>query len=97
MEDHKQRIIQEHVPGRQVTLAHLIASPQRTLFHNLGLGDRQASAIGILTITPSEGVIIAADIATKAAAVEVVCPSPAIMPNVTPAHKTVTPASISTA
>ena len=70
MEDHKQRIIQEHVPGRQVTLAHLIASPQRTLFHNLGLGDRQASAIGILTITPSEGVIIAADIATKAAAVE---------------------------
>ena len=53
--------------------------------------------IGILTADSDDVTYCALDEATKAAAVEVVCPSPAIMPNVTPAHKTVTPASISTA
>lgn len=67
----KQRIIQEYVPGKQITLAHLIASPHKGIYLKLGLDDASADAIGILTITPSEGVIIAADIATKAAAVEI--------------------------
>ena len=67
----KQRVIQEYVPGKQVTLAHLIASPQKGIYLKLGLDEQAGDAIGILTITPSEGVIIAADIATKAAAVEV--------------------------
>lgn len=67
----KQRIIQEHVPGKQVTLAHVIASPRKSVCLKLGLDDEAGGAIGILTITPSEGVIIAADIATKAAAVEI--------------------------
>ena len=69
----KQRIIQEFVPGKQVTLAHLIANPVANLTAKLGLqaGDRpRANAIGILTITPSEASIIAADIATKSAMVE---------------------------
>jgi len=57
------------LPGRQITLAHIIASPQPGICLKLGLDDETATAIGILTITPSEGVIIAADIATKAAAV----------------------------
>ena len=70
MEETKQRIIQEYVPGRQITLAHLIASPQKGIYLKLGLDDACATAIGILTITPCEGVIIAADIATKAASVE---------------------------
>lgn len=73
----KQRVIQEHVPGRQITLAHLIASPHRDICVQLGLGDvagmgahvAAGTALGILTITPNEGVIIAADIATKSAAV----------------------------
>ena len=65
----KQRIIQEYVPGKQITLAHLIASPDRSLYHKLGL--EKTGAIGIMTITPSEGAIIAADIATKAAGVEI--------------------------
>ena len=69
MEEVKQRVIQEYVPGRQITLAHRIASPQRDIYIKLGLDDEATTAIGILTITPSEGVIIAADIATKAAAV----------------------------
>ena len=67
----KQRIIQEYVPGKQVTLAHVIASPQKSIYLKLGLDDETAGAIGLLTITPYEGVIIAADVATKAAAVEI--------------------------
>jgi len=71
MQDAKQRIIQEYVPGKQITLAHVIASPHRGIYQRLGLDDVAADAIGILTITPSEGVIIAADIATKAAVVDI--------------------------
>ncbi|ATD81495.1 MULTISPECIES: BMC domain-containing protein [Desulfovibrio] len=71
MEETKQRIIQEYVPGRQITLAHLIASPQKGIYLKLGLDDECATAIGILTITPCEGVIVAADIATKAASVDI--------------------------
>ena len=66
----KARIIQEFVPGKQVTLAHIIANPCPSLYTKLGLFD-SAGAIGIFTITPSEGVIIAADIATKAADVQI--------------------------
>lgn len=65
----KQRVVQEYVPGKQVTLAHLIANPKKELCDKLGL--ETTSAIGILTITPSEAAIIAADVATKAAAVKI--------------------------
>ena len=59
-------IIQEFVPGKQVTLAHVIASPAPSLYPKLGLIDT-SGAIGIFTITPGEGSMIAADIASKAA------------------------------
>ena len=62
----KERIIQEFVPGKQVTLAHVIASPDKDLYGKLGLIDAEG-AIGIMTITPSEGAMIAADIASKSA------------------------------
>lgn len=68
--DEKQRIIQEFVPGKQVTLAHVIASPVEQLYIKLGLIDARG-AIGIFTITPSEGAMIAADVATKAADVSI--------------------------
>ncbi len=48
-----ERVIQEYVPGKQITLAHLIANPNKALYKKLGLND-VSSAIGILTITPSE-------------------------------------------
>lgn len=67
----KQRIIQEFVPGKQVTLAHVIANPDPALYAKLGLNPKTHGAIGILTITPSEAAIISADIATKATAVEI--------------------------
>ena len=70
-EQEKQRMIQEYVPGKQVTLAYIIASPNREIYTKLGLADESYGAIGILTITPSEAAIIAVDIATKAGAVEI--------------------------
>lgn len=68
MEPERQRVIQEYVPGKQVTLAHVIANPDRVLYTKLGI--KEAGAIGILTLTPTETSIIAADIATKAANVD---------------------------
>ena len=72
-ETEKQRIVQELVPGKQITLAHIIANPDQTLYEKLGLNpeiDYSRAAIGILTITPAETAIIMADIAMKAAAIE---------------------------
>lgn len=66
----KTRIIQEFVPGKQITLAHVIASPVEELYAKLGLIDARG-AIGIFTITPSEGAMIAADVASKAADISI--------------------------
>ena len=69
--DTRQRIIQELVPGKQITLAHIIANPDGVLIDTLGIpwGDG-FSAIGIMTVTPPETTIIIADIAIKAAGVK---------------------------
>ena len=69
----KQRIIQELVPGKQISLAHIIANPDKILYTKLGLDpalDYSRSAIGILTISPAETAIIMADIAIKSAGVD---------------------------
>ena len=63
------RIIQESVPGKQVTIAHVIASPMSDIYERLGIDDK--GALGILTLSPYETAIIAADIATKTADVEI--------------------------
>ena len=67
----KTRIIQELVPGKQITLAHIIANPDDILYYKLGLdpAESHAGAIGILTLSPSETAIIAGDIALKASGV----------------------------
>lgn len=64
-----QRVIEESVPGKQVTIAHVIASPTPDIYERLGIDDK--GAIGILTLSPYETAIIAADIATKTAQVEI--------------------------
>ena len=64
----KQRIIQELVPGKQITLAHIIANPDEILYKKLGLDpavEYSKAAIGILTVSPAETAIIAGDIAIK--------------------------------
>jgi ethanolamine utilization protein EutS len=64
----KLRIIQEIVPGKQITLAHIIAAPDECLYRKLGLDpkvDYSNASIGILTVSPAETAVIAADIAMK--------------------------------
>lgn len=70
--EHMTRIIQESVPGRQVTLAHIIASPDPILYEKLGLDPRidyERAAIGVTTVVPSETAIIMADIAIKSSGI----------------------------
>ena len=69
--DSKKRVIQEYVPGKQITLCHIIANPEPEIYTKLGLAEDKNKAIGILTMTPSETAIIAADIASKSAYVKV--------------------------
>ena len=69
----KQRIVQELVPGKQITLAHIIANPDGELYAKLGLDPKvelNRAAIGIMTVTPAETAIIMADIAIKSSGVD---------------------------
>ena len=71
--ENKQRIIQELVPGKQITLAHIIANPDPILYQKLGLNpavEYAKAAIGVLTVSPAETAIIMADIGIKSAGVE---------------------------
>ena len=65
--EEKARIIQELVPGKQVTIAHLIAHPDEDLAKKMGV----PGAEGILTLSPREAAMIAGDFATKAASVQI--------------------------
>ena len=68
------RIVQELVPGKQITLAHIIANPDPVLYQKLGLNpknDYSRSAIGVLTVSPAETAVIAADIAMKSSGADV--------------------------
>ncbi len=72
-QENKLRIIQELVPGKQVTLAHIIASPDEIIYRKLGLNpdiDYNKAAIGILTVSPAETAVIAADICMKNADID---------------------------
>ena len=71
--EQKMRIVQELVPGKQVTLAHVIASPDPIIYRKLGLDpklDYNRAAIGILSLSPAEISVIAADIAMKKANID---------------------------
>ena len=68
------RIIQESVPGKQITMAHIISSPDEIIYKKLGLDpkvDYRRAAIGVLTLTPGETAIITADLAIKASAIQI--------------------------
>ncbi len=68
------RIVQELVPGKQITLNHIIANPDPTLYQKLGLDPRTDyahSAIGIMTVSPAETAVITADIALKSSGAQV--------------------------
>lgn len=70
----KMRIVQELVPGKQITLTHIIANPDDVLFTKLGLDpktDYTRSAIGVLTVSPAESAVIAADISIKSSGADI--------------------------
>ena len=67
--EEKKRFIQEFVPGKQVTMAHIISNPRKDLCERIGVDNR--GAVGIMTITPGEGSIIAADAVSKAVDVNI--------------------------
>ncbi|AXJ13848.1 BMC domain-containing protein [Streptococcus pluranimalium] len=67
----KERKVFESVPGKQVTIAHIISNPSKILFEKLGFAPTDFNAIGILTITPSDVSIIAVDFAKKEAGIKI--------------------------
>jgi len=69
----KLRIIQETVPAREISLAHIIAHPDDIIYVKLGLDpniDYNQAAIGILSLSPAETAIIAGDVAMKSSEVQ---------------------------
>ena len=72
------RVVQLSVPGREITLAHVIGKPDPSVYTNLCLEigfhadfDQEGRAIGILQLSPAESAGIAADVAVKAGEVDV--------------------------
>lgn len=69
--EEKLRIVQELVPGKQITIAHIIANPDPSLYNTMGLEAGSEGAIGIVTMSPAETAVIAGDIAIKSAGVKI--------------------------
>ena len=73
VQEGKMRLVQEMVPGKQVTLAHIIASPDEIIYQKLGLDpnvDYHQAAIAVMAICPCETTVIAGDIALKTSKIE---------------------------
>ncbi len=67
----KERIIQEFVPGKQVTLAHVIPHPVKKSCMQKWDLSMPAVPSGSLRSHRSEAAIIAADVASKAAGIKI--------------------------
>lgn len=72
------RMTRVRVPGKEVCLAHVINPSDKSIYQNLGLHigvhegeDHTGEAIGMVRFTPWEAVVVAADVALKAAHVEI--------------------------
>ena len=69
VKESKLRIVEENVPGKQITVAHVIANPDELLQEIINFKGKNISALGIVTVSPAEATIIAADIARKTSGV----------------------------
>jgi len=72
------RMTRVRVPGKEVCLAHVINPTDKSIYQNLGLHigvhegeDHTGEAIGMVRFTPWEAVVVAADVALKAAHVDI--------------------------
>ena len=76
----KLREVRVRVPGREMSLAHLIGVSQTEVYHNLGLHigvhegeDHTGDSIGLMKFTPWELTVVAADIALKSPPLSGMC------------------------
>ncbi len=70
----KQRIVQELVPGKQITLAHVIANPDKSVLQALKITKNNTNShvsIGVLTVTPAQTAVILADVGVKVSGVSI--------------------------
>ena len=74
----KLRLTRVRVPGKSVDLAHIISPSDSSVYQNLALHigvhegeDHRGESIGLIRFTPWEAVVVATDIAVKAAHVQV--------------------------
>jgi ethanolamine utilization protein EutS len=74
----KLRMTRVRVPGKSIDFAHVFTPSDPSVYQNLALHigvhegeDHTGESIGIIRITPWEAIIVATDVAVKAADVEV--------------------------
>ena len=74
----KLRLTRVRVPGKSVDLAHILSPSDASVYQNLALHigvhegeDHRGESIGLIRFTPWEAVVVAADVAVKAAHVEI--------------------------
>ena len=72
------RLTRVRVLGKEVCLAHVISPSEACIYENLGLHigvhegeDHRGEAVGMIRFTPWEAVVVAADVAIKAADVQI--------------------------
>lgn len=72
------RMTRVRVPGKEVCLAHIINPSQECIYENLALHigvhegeNHTGETLGLIRFTPWEAVVVAADVATKSANVQV--------------------------
>ena len=74
----KLRMTRVRVPGKSIDFAHVFTPSDPSVYQNLALHigvhegeDHKGESIGIIRITPWEAIVVATDVAVKAADVEV--------------------------
>ena len=74
----KLRMTRVRIPGKEINLAHVISRSDTCIYQNLGLHigvhegeDHTGESIGIISFTPWESVVVAADVAVKSADVQI--------------------------
>lgn len=72
------RMVRVRVPGKEVCMAQIITPTDPQIYRNLGLHigthegeDHTGETIGIISFTPWEATVVAADVAMKSAHVEI--------------------------
>lgn len=74
----KLRMTRVRVPGKEICLAHIINPSDPIIYQNLALHigvhegeDHTGETLGLIRFTPWEAVVVAADVATKSADIQV--------------------------